>query len=86
MSDHDRRKLYNQLQMVLAGHNNTLAVRAALDLLATALAYEAETLESALVSCDYVAEDLRRSITLNWNSLQAARGQASAATPGNRPQ
>jgi hypothetical protein len=79
MSTDERRQLYDQLQMVLAGHPNTLATQATLDLLATALTYDAETLEDALASCNEVADDLRSAIARNWDNLREARRRSAAA-------
>ncbi|MEQ1672050.1 MAG: hypothetical protein ABL893_14420 [Hyphomicrobium sp.] len=86
MTDDARRQLYNQLQMVLAGHPSSLAARVSLDLLATALAFEARDLESALAACAEVPEDLQRSISRNWEHIQELRGQAAARSSVNRPQ
>ncbi|NOT72816.1 MAG: hypothetical protein HOP09_16520 [Hyphomicrobium sp.] len=47
MTDDARVQLYSQLQMVRTGQPSSLAARASLDLLATALPFEAKDLESA---------------------------------------
>lgn len=71
-----RRKLTNDVQMMLAGHPSSLAASVVADVLASILGFMARDQGEADELCESIVLDLKRTIHDNWAYLREVRAAA----------
>lgn len=74
--DAERRKLYEDLQMVCAGHTVEACIAALTDSLGSTIAFAADTIDQADKIVDLTGGDLKKAIRDNWDYLREVRAQS----------